>query len=235
MTDGHLFDDVFEEEGEGRFSLALFEGDTSELYPEQRHCLHALLKHRYISAERHPDHWEVLLASSEVVKSRLNEIFLDLHIDRQHQVAFKRQARSEDDSPLPSLLRDASHTKEETIMLVHLRQRFFTQRQEGDEAVFIDRQSLIDEVADQRPEDATNRAMDFKRASKSVDTLATAGVLLRTADPDRFRISPIVEVLMPIERLRALWTWLLTNNGDDDAPDEPENEPELLLDIDAES
>ena len=73
----------------------------------------------------------------------------------------------------------------------------------------------LDEVADHRPEQATNRAMDHKRANNAVDALLAAGVLLRTGDPDRFQISPIIEVLLPIEKLRALWTWLLTANGAD--------------------
>ena len=198
-------------------SLAMFEGDTSALYPEQRRCLHALLKQRYLSADRHPEHWAVLLANHEVIKSRLNELFLELHVDRDHQVAFKRQASTETGDPLPSLLRDLSHTKEETIVMVSLRQRFFAQRQQGEDVVFVDRQTLLEEVADQRPEHATNRAIDQQRTLKAIDGLATAGVLLKTKDPDRFRISPIIEVLLPIEKLRSLWTWLMTQNGTDDA------------------
>lgn len=202
------------EDGEAdQVSLAMFEGDTGELFSDQRRCLHALLKQRYISAERHPEHWAVLLASQDVIKSRLNDLFLELDVDRDFQVAFKRQASAENGEPLPSLLRDISHTKEETIVLVFLRQRFFAQRQDGEDVVFVDRQTLLDDVADQRPEHATHRAMDQKRAVKSIDALASAGVLLKTADPDRFRISPIIEVLMPIERLRALWTWLMSQNG----------------------
>lgn len=219
----YLLDDerpVHSEDDDEQSSLSLFEGDTSTLFPEQRHCLHALLKHRYISADRHPEHWAVLLASQNTIKSRLNDLFLDLHVDREHNVAFKRAAAADGSEPLPSLLRSVSHTKEETIVMVSLRQRFFAQRQDGDEAVFVDRQTLLDEVADRRPEHATHRAMDHKRANNAVDALTTAGVLLRTNDPDRFQISPIVEVLLPIEKLRALWVWLMTrsDNGEAEGP-----------------
>lgn len=204
------------EDGEvDQVSLAMFEGDTGELYPEQRRCLHALLKQRYISAERHPEHWAVLLSSQDLIKSRLNDLFLELDVDRAFQVAFKRQATTETGDPLPSLLRDIAHTKEETIVLMFLRQRFFAQQQDGEDVVFVERQTLLEEVADQRPEHATHRAMDQKRAVKAIDALASAGVLLKTADPDRFRISPIIEVLIPIERLRVLWAWLKGQNGTD--------------------
>lgn len=212
-------------------TLALFEGDTATLYPEQRYCLHALLKHRYISADHHPDHWAVLLANQDVIKSRLNDLFLDLHVDRDHRVAFKRSATPEGGDQLPSLLRNVSHTKEETIVMISLRQRFFAQRQEGDYAVFVDRQTLLEEVADHRPETATHRAMDHKRAINAIDGLATAGVLLRTDDPDRFQISPVIEVLLPIEKLRALWGWLITTNGADEIASQDASETDDELDM----
>jgi hypothetical protein len=212
-------------------SLAMFEGDTSTLYPEQRRCLHALLKHRYISAERHPEQWATLMADEALIKSRLNDLFFDLHVERGFQIAFKQQATSETDERLPSLLRDIAHTKEETIVMVYLRQRFFAQRQEGEDLVFVDRQALLDEVADQRPDDATHRAMDQKRANNAIAGLATAGVLLKTPDPDRFRISPIIEVLMPIEKLRSLWSWLMAQNGTGDAAAVDEETGETDLDL----
>ena len=238
-----LHDDLFEpasnaEDETEQTSLAMFEGDTSTLFREQRHCLHALMKHRYISAQRHPDVWAVLMADEAVIKSRLNDLFLDLHVDRDHQIAFKCATASENGEALPSLLRNVSHTKEETIAMVFLRQRFFAQRQEGDDVVFVDRQTILDEVADQRPDQATNRAMDHKRTNNAVDALTTAGVLIKTGDPDRFQISPIIEVLLPIEKLRALWTWLMTRNGaDDDTRSSDEDavvEPDDLFDTEDE-
>ncbi|MBO1032023.1 DUF4194 domain-containing protein [Tessaracoccus sp. SD287] len=232
-TGEHVHEDDTEQ-----LSLAMFEGDTSTLFPEQRLCLHAVLKHRYISAERHPEHWATLLADLAVVKSRLNDLFLDIHVDTDHKIAFKRAAVPEGDDSLPSLVRNVSYTKEETIVLIALRQRFLTQRQEGDDVVFVERQALLDEVADQRPDHATNRSMDSKRANNAIDGLATAGVLLRTSDPDRFRVSPIIEILLPVEQMRALWTWLFeANGGQGEAPGadlegdvDGDGEPEMLPD-----
>jgi hypothetical protein len=212
--------DVHDEQGEGgTLGVAMFEGDTGTLYPEQRRCLHALLKHRYISADRHPDHWAVLLEDEAVIRSRLNDLFLELQVERDQQIAFKRQAVSETGDPLPSLLRDIAHTKEETIVMMVLRQRFFAQRQEGDDAVFVDRQTLLDEISERWPEHLTNRSAALKKAGTGIDGLARAGVLLKTPDPDRFQISPIIEVLLPVEKLRELWSWLMTQNGTT-APDD---------------
>lgn len=208
----------------------LFDGDAGTLYEEQRRCLHALLKHRYISADRHPDHWEVLLKDEGVIKSRLNDLFLDLQVEREPRIAFKRQAVSETGDPLPSLLRDVSHTKEETIVMLALRQRFFAQRQEGDDAVFVDRQTLLDEIGERWPEHLTNRSAALKKAETGIDGLARAGVLLKTADPDRFQISPIIEVLLPVEKLHELLVWLMTQNGAAPVGDESEVDDGLDLD-----
>lgn len=217
--DRSFFAELFDESSSGnaedlqeQTSLAMFEGDVGTLHPDQRRCLHALLKHRYISADRHPELWTVLLRDHDLIKSRLNDLFLDLHLDRDYQVAFKRQAVSETGDRLPTLLREAAHAKEETIVMISLRRRFFAQRQEGDDVVFVDKQALLEEVADQRPEHATHRAMDEKRTIKAIENLNSAGILLRTPDPDRFRISPIIEVLLPIEKLRALLTWFISQN-----------------------
>lgn len=214
------FDETLNEHDDDReeteeLGLAMFEGDSSTLYPEQRRCLHALLKNRFISEDQHPDHWAVLMENEGTIKGRLNDLFLDLHIDRQLHVAFKRQAVSDSGEALPTILRDTAHTKEETIMMVFLRRRLFAHRQDGDEVVFVDREALLEEVAGQRPEHSTNRSLDQSRASKAIDNLVAASVLLKTRDVDRFRISPIIEVLMPIERLEALWRWFTVENGKD--------------------
>jgi len=37
-------------------------------------------------------------------------------------------------------------------------------------------------------------------------------VLLKTSDPDRFRVSPVIEVLLPVERLAELLEWLVAEN-----------------------
>lgn len=244
MTEIELVDDDLEyqadvsedEMTEDAPGADMFEGDSGTLYPEQRRCLVALLKHRYISAERHPEQWEVLLKDEGLIKSRLNDMFLELQVERDQQIAFKRQAVTYTGDPLPSLLRERAHTKEETIVMLALRQRFFAQRQEGEDHVYVERETLMEEIAERWPEDLTNRSAAQKKAGTAIDGLATAGVLLKTADPDRFRISPIIEVLLPIEKLRELMTWLMTQNGTTPVDEDPEADelPIQPLDLDEE-
>ncbi|KQW06238.1 hypothetical protein ASC66_06830 [Leifsonia sp. Root4] len=213
FTDGDAFvgaDDSTDADGD---SLSLFEGDEGGLSAAQRRTLVLLLKHRYISASDHPAAWRTLIASTGLIKSRLNDLFLDLHVDRHYEVAFKRQAQSEGGAAFPTVLHDTSYNREETILLVVLRQRFRSERANGHDFVIVDRDNLLEKVAHFRPAHATNRSGDAKRASAAIETLAKAQVLLRTSDPDRFRIAPVIEVLLPVQRLAELLDWLRAENG----------------------
>jgi hypothetical protein len=199
-------------------SFSLFEGDEGGLTAAQRRTLVLLLKHRYVSAALQPAEWRTLLASQSLIRSRLNDLFLDLHVDLHYEVAFKRQALGEGGEKFPTLLHDVAYTREETILLVLLRQRFRSERANGVDIVLVDRDNLVDNVAHFRPEHATDRFGDARRATAAVDSLAKARVLLKTSDPDRFRVSAVIEVLLPIERLTELWEWLVEQNAAPAAP-----------------
>ncbi|TFD75232.1 DUF4194 domain-containing protein [Cryobacterium sp. Sr8] len=210
-------------------SFSLFEGDEGGLTVEQRRTLVLLLKHRYISAALQPAEWRTLLASQSLLKSRLNDVFLDLHVDLHYEVAFKRQAVAEGGDRFPTLLHDVSYTREETILLVLLRQRFRSERANGHDIVIVDRDNLVDNVAHFRPEHATDRWGDARKATAAVDSLAKARVLLKTSDPDRFRISAVIEVLLPVDRLNELLEWLVTQNDDDAELEETDETAEPRL------
>ena len=213
FSDGDAFVGAEDNADAAGESLSLFEGDEGGLSAAQRRTLVLLLKHRYISASDHPAAWRTLIASTGLIKSRLNDLFLDLHVDRHYEVAFKRQAQSEGGAAFPTVLHDTSYNREETILLVVLRQRFRSERANGHDFVIVDRDNLLEKVAHFRPAHATNRSGDAKRASAAIETLAKAQVLLRTSDPDRFRIAPVIEVLLPVQRLAELLDWLRAENG----------------------
>jgi Domain of unknown function (DUF4194) len=199
-------------EVEGR-SLSLFEGDEGTLTYEQRCTLVFLLKHRYISAEQHPAEWRTLIDAQVQLRSRLNDQFLDLHIDQHAQVAFKRQAVPEGDGRFPTLLHDIAYTREETIMLIFLRQRFRSERAVGVDAVLLDRDELLDAVTRFRPPGANDRSGDARKAENAILSLQRCGILLKTADEQRLRIAPVIEVLLPLPRLHELLDTLLALNG----------------------
>jgi Domain of unknown function (DUF4194) len=218
MTDVWNEQSEVDEDAE-QYSLSLFDGDRGRLNLEQRRTLVTLVKYPYLSAAQQPAEWATLLESEALIRSTLNDLFLDLEVSRTYEVAFKRQAKSEAGRPYPTLLHDMSYSREETILLVFLRGRFRSVRAEGDEVVHVDREDMEATVRRFRPAHATDRSGDARKTEKAIEHLVKARILQKMSD-DRFRISPVIEVLLPVERLADLLEWLDVTNGDRDVPDE---------------
>jgi hypothetical protein len=212
----------FEPEAADATSVSLWEGDEGGLEYRQRRTLVTLLKQRFISARTHPRDWQVLLESERVLRSRLADLFLDLQIDPVREVAWKRQAISETGSRFPTLLYDAAWSREETLVLVHLRDRLRAGAAAGEARVFVDREDLVQYVASFRPPHATDESGNEKRARNAVAGLAKAGLLIPGPSEDRFEISEAVEPLLPLELLQELLEALQAANRTEPAP-EPED------------
>ncbi|WP_242091341.1 DUF4194 domain-containing protein [Curtobacterium sp. DN_7.5] len=209
------FGTVPQDEVRDETSFALFEGDEGRLDEPQRRAFVALLRHTYVSARTHADEWRAVLDAEAQLRSRLNDLFLELHVDRDREVAWKRQARSESQRrAFPTLLRDVPYTREETIVLVWLRMRLRADTRPGPDQVVVDRSEILGHVAGFLPAGSTDRTRDEARVASAVDRLVRARILLRTTDPDRFRVASVVEVLLPLERLLELDTWLRTATSD---------------------
>jgi hypothetical protein len=203
-------------------SVSLFEGDEGGLEYAQRRALVTLLKQRFISARTHPRDWTVLVEHERLIRSRLNDLFLDLQVDRAREVAWKRQATSETGSRFPTMLYDAAWSREETLVLVHLRDRLRAGLASGDVRVFIDREDVVGYVASFRPAHATDVAGDEKRARNAVASVVKAGLLIPTGTDERFEISEAVEPLIPLELLQELLEALVAaNDSEVPVPDEP--------------
>ena len=162
-------------------------------------------------------------STSGCIRGRLNDLFLDLLVDRSREVAWKRQATSETGGRFPTLLHDVAWSREETLVLVHLRDRLRAGLAGGDARVYVDRDDVVDYVESFRPAHATDEAGDEKRARNAVTSIVKAGLLIGAPGDDRFEISEAVEPLLPLELLQELLEALRRANGGD-APDEPEGD-----------
>ncbi|MGZ6753338.1 MAG: DUF4194 domain-containing protein [Nocardioides sp.] len=212
-----LAEDLYDEEPA---SVSLFEGDEGGLDLAERRALVALLKQRFISARTHPQDWRALLDSEQVIASRLNDLFLELQVDRVREVAWKRQAVSETGQKFPTLLYDIAWTREETIVLVHLRDRYRAATAAGEERVHVDREDVVEYVAGFRPAHATDVSGDEKRARNAVAAVNKAGLLIGSPTDHRFEVSEAIESLLPVDRLRELLASLRQLNDPDAAPEE---------------
>jgi hypothetical protein len=224
MSDDQEWDDPGPREEAG---TSLFEGDCGQLALEVRRALVVMLKRRYISAERDPEVWRVVMENRVPLESRLNDMFLHLVVDRDYGVAYKRQAMPDGAGTFPTLLHNLAYTREQTVLMIHLRGVFRSATSAGDDAVFVDSRELIEEAANYWPESTTNHVDAERAAQRAVEALVKSDILLETAERGRYRISPIIEVLLPVGRLQELAESLARQRGGTpDPPARSEDMPE---------
>lgn len=211
--DDAFFDPTVIEDGPDDTAVTLFDGDDGTLTLAQRQTFVRLLKNYTLTAAQDPQDWAVLTEHAALIKSRLNDLFLDLHLDRERGVAYKVQVRSDAPALFPPLLKDGAYTKEETVLLVYLRQKQLAERDAGQRYAVVERDECLEQIALYRPQHAPNAAGDRDRAERAVESALRIGALAKTSDPERFTVSAVIETLLPLERLRALVAWFREQNS----------------------
>lgn len=198
--------------------------DLEALPGSARRALAALLTNRFITRTGNRAAWESLLDHEPRIRSRLADLFLDLVVDRDYDVAFKRQSIKED---VPVMLRrDRPLTREATLLLVHMRQlHAYTDSQ--DDPVLLPLDAVTDFLAQFRAPQDTDEARFDKRVESAINALNSIGLL--KADPDdeqMYVVSPAVVPLVPPEvlvYLRSTYLSLIgtepTKSGDPDQND----------------
>lgn len=182
---------------------ALFANDTGELPLDTRRVLVQLLSGPALEGRRHPKLWPVLLRDEQAVRRRLSELFLDLVLDRDMQVAFTSQVVAAD-LDVPILLRRAQLTFIDSVQLLFLRQRL-TQAESAGERAVVSRDEITDDLMLYERSASTDRAGFTKRINASIEKLKKHNILqkLRASD-DRFEISPTLKLLFSAEEIIAL-------------------------------
>lgn len=204
----------------------LFPGDRGVLDPAVRRVLVHLLQRRFVLADRNREEWTALLDNQQLVESRLNDLFVRLVIDHDRGVAYKQQVRS-DELDVPILLRDAAYTRSETLVLVHLRTVYQRQSAAGEPAARVDIEDVEQTVMSYFADADGDTAKRQRLIRKAMDRLARDGIVDEETT-GRFRISPLVEIVLSAEKLRELRDWLRDRSDADDtggvADDESEDE-----------
>jgi hypothetical protein len=215
---------VEDEDREPTSTLSQFEGDEGGLHLDQRKALVALMKNRFISARTHPRDWAGLIRNPRLIRSRLNDMFLDLALFPEPQVAWKRQVVPETGGRFPTLLHDLSWGREETVLLVFLRTRFRLETASGAERAYVDRRDLEEYLLEHRPPTATDIAADRKRSVRAIEAIFRSGLLLGRSDADRWEISNAIDVLLPMEMLQSVLTWMREQNTTTDPNDDADGD-----------
>jgi predicted transcriptional regulator len=213
----------------------LFAGDSGTLDADVRRVLVRLLQRRFLLADRNAAQWRTLLDNQQVIESRLHDLFVHLVVDHERGVAYKKQVRSAE-LDVPVLLRDESYTRAETLVLVHLRSVFQRSQGAGETSVRVDVEEIEQTALTYFDPDDTNVAARQREIRTAVARLAKEG-LVEEESEGRFRITPLVEIVLSNERLGELRAWLreqvrtggpldLAEPGPDERDEAPAPEPD---------
>jgi hypothetical protein len=182
---------------------ALFAGDTGELPLDTRRALVQLLSGPSLDGRRHAKLWPVLLRDEPIIRRRLSELFLDLVLDRDMQVAFTSQVAAEE-LDVPILLRRAQLTFIDSVLLLFLRQRLTQAESHGDRAV-VSREEIAENLMLYERSASTDRAGFVKRINASIEKVKKHNILQKLrGSEDRFEVSPTLKLLFSAEEIIAL-------------------------------
>lgn len=188
---------------------ALFDGDTGTLHPEARWVLTRVLAEKAITANRHGAVlWEALLRHHDKVVSRMHDMYIDLDIDVTRQVAFKRQIRPPDQS-YRVLLKEATYSREATVLLLYLRDIHFQRSQAGEQTIRTTRDDMLNEMGQYVPPSERDLVGRRKAMAAAVESLTTQTLLIPVPGQDGlFEVSPAIEPLLGVEAIERITEWL---------------------------
>lgn len=161
----------------------------------------SLLLNRYICKARHRVAWEGILACEDDLRDRLDEMYLDLVVDHEAEVAFKRQQEGED---VPRVLRrEKALSRDASFVLIFLRREYaFADPNDG--PVMVARDQIAEFLRPYREDGDSDDARFSRRIDAAVNTLVKPWQIL---EPDPavdylFTISPVVGPLVGVDEMR---------------------------------
>ena len=181
----------------------LFIGDQGTLPVQTRRVLVQLLLGPALDARRQTKLWPILLRDESTIRSRLHELFLELVIDRDLEVAFTRQVVS-DELDVPILLRRTQLTFLDSLLLLFLRQRL-TQSDAQAERAVLAHQEMVDHLTIFQRQGNVDHARFGKQIANAIEKAKRLSLLQKIRDSDdRYEISPTLKLLFPAEEIQAL-------------------------------
>jgi hypothetical protein len=181
----------------------LFSGDTGALPMDTRRVLVHLLLGPALDAHRQTKLWPVLLRDERVLRSRLHELFLELVVDREQQVAFTRQVVDEA-ADVPVLLRKAALTYVQSALVLFLRQQLTQADARGERAV-VSHEEMREHLRVFEQDQNVDRAKFERQANNAVEKAAQLNLIRRLRGEEaRYEVSPALKLLFPAEEIQAL-------------------------------
>lgn len=167
------------------------------LVDDSRRVLVALLQGPYLDGRKDPSRYGQLLRDQVAIQNRLADLYLELVLDDDAQIAFVRQA---EELEAPKLLRRLSSLNRlDTILLLVLRQHLLTQSSRGQRAV-VSEAELISTLSTYRRSDSTDEAGFTKDIRTSIAKLQRAQLLEEQGDS--YEVSPVLKLMITPDTAR---------------------------------
>ena len=168
------------------------------LVDDSRRVLVALLQGPFLDGRKDHARYAQLLRDRSAIEQRLADLFLELVVDDDAQVAFVRQ--SEDDADAPKLLRRLTGMNRlDSVLLLVLRQMLLTQSSRGQRAVVSERE-IEQALAAYRRTASTDEAGFAKEIRASIAKLQRAGLL--DEQGDAYEVSPVLRLMIDPDTAR---------------------------------
>jgi hypothetical protein len=182
---------------------ALYQGDTGMLPEPARRVLAQLLSGPSLEDRRHSRLWPALLQHQELVRSRLADLFLELVIDPDRQVAFTRQADT-GELEAPILLRRSPLTFLDSALLLYLRGILVEADTRG-EAALVSTDDMAEQLRLYECGVSTDRVGFEKRVRSSIEKAKKNSLIgAIRGSPDRFEISASLKLMFGPEEVKEL-------------------------------
>lgn len=177
------------------------DGLAGDRLPEPaRRALVSLLMHRYVSRTRHRMAWEGIVIYETGLRARLDEMYLDLVVDHESEVAFKRQQDGDD---IPRVLRrEKALTRDASFVLIFLRREYaFADPDDG--PVLVTRDQIAEFLRAFREEGDSDDARFARRVDAAIAALTRPWQIL---EPDPavdylMTVSPVVVPLVGVDEM----------------------------------
>lgn len=163
---------------------------AARLVDDSRRVLVTLLSGPFLDGRRDPDRWAQLLRDRAALEARLADLFLELVVDDDAQVAFVRQGESDVDAP-KLLRRMTGLNRLDSVLLLILRQHMLTQTSRGQRAV-ISRREIEGALAAYQRAGSTDEAGFSREVRASITKIQRFQLLEEQGDA--FEISPVLRL-----------------------------------------
>ncbi|MDP5226783.1 MULTISPECIES: DUF4194 domain-containing protein [Arthrobacter] len=181
----------------------LYPGDTGVLPLRLRQALVRLLKGPYVDGGRDEKLWTTLTDHQQILRSRLSEMFLSLHLDHERKIALLRPVDPEllGANARSSLLRQQrALSRVETIIVLRLR-LLLDRHTEAQTEPTVTQEEIAEIVAHYQPAAEQDAYRDAKTVQAAVEKLRARQLLLPTGLENVYGISGALPLALPFDSI----------------------------------